>query len=129
MSKVIFTSVIAAVSVMAAILSLFVFANAFAADDDDDNVSVPKNIRDKSGRVVTATPVKNLDDKPDKITKCFGPCDHRTGPNDNADSRISKINRLFRSSSNNGGGSIDNIPVIPKMNFDTVNGINSTATV
>jgi hypothetical protein len=123
MSKSIFTII-----TLAAILSLSLFANVYATTES-------KPSGDQS-----ATDAPHSGDKPDRITKCFGPCDHRVDNtdnggievhnNDNSHHKVKDINKLFRSSKNDnsGSGAIDNIPVIPKMNFDVVNDTNSTAT-
>jgi hypothetical protein len=129
-SKVIFTSVVAAVSVMAAILSLSVFVNAFA---DTDDVQTPKSKPPGTGGPHKPEYCKN--------GKKFIPIEGGGGQlldddNGNADSRhdhkVNEINKLFRSKGgggNNDDGSSSAIANIPAMNFDTVNGTNSTATV
>ncbi|MFL6344044.1 MAG: hypothetical protein ACJ71A_01185 [Nitrososphaeraceae archaeon] len=68
MSKTIFMTVIA----LAIILSLSVFANAFAASDDNNNnkPSADQGARD----AINNAPNSNEGLK--KITKCFGPCEN-----------------------------------------------------
>jgi hypothetical protein len=79
--------------------------------------------------------------KPEKITKCFGPCENSSrGPDgDNGGSiggdggnghhnKVKEINRLFRSSDVGGDAStssIDSIPIIPKANFSQLNATNA----
>jgi hypothetical protein len=100
---------------LALIISTSVFGNALAAYAAADHQG-----DDKPDKV---HPVPDAGTKPTRIDDGNNNNDNSNNDNSNNhhDSKVKEINKLFRSGSNN-----DN--VIPRMNFEVVNGTNSTTT-
>jgi hypothetical protein len=143
--------------VLAAILSLSLFANAFAAVSEENNNDSNKDKNNKTplppdaGRIVRAKDANKNGPPPPpggqgpfkpqccvngkKFISIEGGGLKLLGDSENSGSsntnhhKVKQIDRLFRSNNDAANtNNNNNIPVIPKMNFDVVNGTNSTET-
>jgi hypothetical protein len=106
-------------------LSLTMASKAFVASDDGDSKTkfAPGNNRPAPHVNCQCVETGKF---PDKNKGGDGGATDNGGSTHN---KVGKINRLFRSNNiETGSSALDSIPVIPKMNFDTVNGTNYTST-
>lgn len=116
-------------TIIAIILSLSVFANAFAVSEDKDSSNKDKS--NNNNKKIPTPPdagdssqlVRAKDNNKD------GSVGSSNNDDDNTHHQVKQIGRLFRSNNDDEANSINNIPVIPRMNFEVVNGTNSTTTM